>query len=51
MLLFAGSTRRQGPGTVAYAAEHMWHFHNLNAINQHQLVTQWIRLKDKTDKK
>jgi hypothetical protein len=29
----------------------MWHFFNLTGVNQHQLVTQWIRLKDKTDKK
>jgi hypothetical protein len=36
---------------LAYAAEHMWHFHNLNGANQHRLVTQWIRLKDKTNKK
>ena len=32
---------------ISYAAEHMWHFHNLNSINHHQLVTQWIRLQDR----
>jgi hypothetical protein len=36
---------------LPYAAEHMWHFNSLTGFNQHQLVTQWIRLKDKTDKK
>jgi hypothetical protein len=29
----------------------MWHFFNLTGVNQHQLVTQWIHLKDKTNKK
>jgi hypothetical protein len=36
---------------LPYAAEYMWHFYNLTGVNQHQLATQWICLKDKTDKK
>jgi hypothetical protein len=29
----------------------MRHFHNLNAVNQHHLLTQWIRFKETTNKK
>jgi hypothetical protein len=36
---------------LTYAAEHMWHCFNLTGVNQHWLVTQWICLQDKTNKK
>ncbi len=43
---------REDQERLASAAEHMWHFHNLNRVNQHQLVTQWIHLfEDQTNKK
>jgi hypothetical protein len=42
---------REDEERLGYAAEHMWYFGNLTNDNQHQLVSQWIRYKDKIEKK
>jgi hypothetical protein len=36
---------------LPHAAGHMWHFNNLDSVNQHRLVAQCFFLKDQMDKK